>query len=200
MTTEDKDYREQPKCIVFLSKLLVLFQFCFVCHEPKPMIETKQCGTMVTVTSKCKKCMATYIWESQPRILGKFPAVNLLLSFGILTAGASVRKVMLALSHINVLIYNETTYYYHQKYLLIPAVVKFWRKYKQGLIDQLNGLEVNLAGDARHDSMGHSAKYGTYTIFCTTIGLIIHIVLVQVCLRIFLGNKIFEGKTLKYPF
>lgn len=68
---------------------------------------------------------------------------------------------MLALSHINVLIYNETTYYYHQKYLLIPAFVKFWRKYKQGLIDQLNGLEVNLAGDARHDSMGHSAKYGT---------------------------------------
>jgi hypothetical protein len=38
-----------------------------------------------------------------------------------------------------------------------------------------------LAGDVRHDSMGHSAKYGTYTIFCCTIGLIINIVLVQVC-------------------
>jgi len=37
-----------------------------------------------------------------------------------------------------------------------------------------------LAGDGRHDSMGHSAKYGTYTIFCCTVGLIIHIVLVQV--------------------
>ena len=37
-----------------------------------------------------------------------------------------------------------------------------------------------LAGDGRHDSMGHSAKYGTYIIFCCTVGLIIHIVLVQV--------------------
>jgi len=32
----------------------------------------------------------------------------------------------------------------------------------------------------RHDSMGHSAKYGTYSIFCCTIGYIIHLVLVQV--------------------
>ena len=39
---------------------------------------------------------------------------------------------------------------------------------------------VTLAGDGRHDSMGHSAKYGTYTIFSCTIGLIIHIVLVKV--------------------
>lgn len=36
-----------------------------------------------------------------------------------------------------------------------------------------------LAGDGRHDSMGHSAKYGTYTIFCCTIGLIIHLVVIQ---------------------
>ena len=36
-----------------------------------------------------------------------------------------------------------------------------------------------LAGDERHDSMGHSAKYGSYTIFCCTVGLIIHIVLIQ---------------------
>ena len=34
--------------------------------------------------------------------------------------------------------------------------------------------------DGRHDNMGHSAKYGTYTMFCCTVGLIIHVVLVQV--------------------
>ena len=37
-----------------------------------------------------------------------------------------------------------------------------------------------IAGDGRHDSMGHSAKYGTYTIFCCTAALIIHLVVVQV--------------------
>ena len=37
-----------------------------------------------------------------------------------------------------------------------------------------------LAGDGRHDSMGHSAKYCAYTMFCCTIGKIIHFDLVQV--------------------
>lgn len=116
-------------------------------------------------------------------LLGKFPAGNILLSFAILCAGASVKKVLLVLKHINILVYNESTYYYHQKHLLIPTVVTFWRKFQRNVLDQLNGKEVILAGDARHDSMGHSAKYGTYTIFCCTIGLIINIVLIQVVIH-----------------
>ena len=81
--------------------------------------------------------------------------------------------------HMGVLVYNEPTYYYHQRHLLIPTIISFWRKYQTKLLDSLKGKEVVLAGDGRHDSMGHSAKYGTYTIFCCTVGLIIHIVLLQ---------------------
>ncbi|XP_022809949.1 uncharacterized protein LOC111346967 isoform X2 [Stylophora pistillata] len=80
---------------------------------------------------------------------------------------------------MGLLVYHEPTYYYHQRHLLIPSVVAFWRKYQKKLLDMLKDQEVVLAGDGRHDSMGHSAKYGTYTIFCCTIGLIVHIVLVQ---------------------
>ena len=36
------------------------------------------------------------------------------------------------------------------------------------------------SGDGRHDSMGHSAKFGAYTIFCCTLPLVIHFALVQV--------------------
>ena len=36
---------------------------------------------MVTVVSRCKKCKRTYTWKSQPNLLQKFPAGNLLLSF-----------------------------------------------------------------------------------------------------------------------
>ena len=39
---------------------------------------------------------------------------------------------------------------------------------------------VILAGDGHHDSMGHSAKYGAYTIFCCTLPMILHFTLVQV--------------------
>ena len=54
-------------------------------------------------------------------------------------------------------------------------------QFQNKLLLKLRNKEVVLAGDGRHDSMGHSDKYGTYSIFCCTIGLIIHIVLVQVC-------------------
>ena len=49
--------------------------------------------------------------------------------------------------------YNEPTYYYHQRHLLIPSVVYFWRKYQKKILDSLKGKEVVLAGDGRHDSM-----------------------------------------------
>ena len=180
MNTEGKDYREQPKGIVFLSHLLLLFNFCHICQGPEPFVTTSQTGTMLTVSTKCKKCEQTFTWSSQPMLLGRFPACNLLLSFAILCAGASVKKMLQVLRYMNVLIYNESTYYYHQKHLLIPTIVTYWREYQSKLLEQVNGVEVALAGDGRHDSMGHSAKYCTYTIFCCTIGLIINIALVQV--------------------
>ena len=76
--------------------------------------------------------------------------------------------------------YHETTYYIHQRQLLIPSIVTFWRAYQAKMFKNVEGKEVLLAGDGRHDSMGHSAKFGTYTIFCCTVGLILHLVVVQV--------------------
>ena len=37
-----------------------------------------------------------------------------------------------------------------------------------------------VAGDGRHNSMGHSAKFGAHTIFCCTLQMIIHFALIQV--------------------
>lgn len=146
---------------------------------------------MLTIESECSKCGETYTWKSQPDFLGKFPAGNILLSFAVLCAGASIRKVLLVFRHMGLLVYHEPTYYYHQRHLLIPSIVAFWRKYQNRLLERLTNQEVVLAGDGRHDSMGHSAKYGTYTIFCCTAGLIIHIVLMQVpCHFSFYGIEI----------
>lgn len=172
-----KNIREEPKGIVFVSKLLLLFQFCHLCFFSKPKVSVKQTGTMLTVETQCSNCGESNIWRSQPDLLGKF----LLLSLAILCAGASVRKVLLVFRHMGMLVCHEPTYYYHQRHLLFPCIVSFWRRYQRKLMDRIKNKEVVLAGDGRHDSMGHSAKYGTYTIFCCTIGLIIHIVLVRVC-------------------
>ena len=147
---------------------------------PNPEVTPSQTGTLLTIETKCSACKGVFTWKSQPFLLGKFPAGNLLLSFAVLCPGASIKKVLTVLQHMGVLVYNEPTYYYHQRHLLIPTVVSFWGKYQKKILDTLKGKEVVLAGDGRHDSMGHSAKFGTYTMFCCTVGLIIHVVLVQV--------------------
>ena len=182
LNPEGKNIREEPKGIVFVSKLMILFKICHLCFFPNPKAAVTQVGTMLKIETKCSNCGEKYTWRSQPDLLGKFPAGNLLLSFAVLCAGASIRKVLLVFRHMGVLVYNEPTYYYHQRNLLIPSIVAFWRKYQKKLLDSLSQKDVVMAGDGRHNSMGHSAKFGTYTIFCCTVGLIIHIVLVQVCL------------------
>ena len=40
--------------------------------------------------------------------------------------------------------------------------------------------DVVWSGDGRFDSMGHSAKYGVYTMFCNTILKVVHFELLQV--------------------
>ena len=50
------------------------------------------------------------------------------------------------------------------------------------MLSKLKALRDGIvtAGDGCHDSMGHSAKFGAYTVFCCTIPVIIHFALVQV--------------------
>ena len=66
------------------------------------------------------------------------------------------------------------TYYY--------TVVQYWEKYRGGLIQTLKGLKEALiwCGDGRFDSVGHSAKYGAYTMYCSTISKIVHFEVLQV--------------------
>ena len=50
------------------------------------------------------------------------------------------------------------------------------------MMDKLKKLDggVVIAEDGRHDSMGHSAKFCAYTIFCCTSPMIIHFDIIQV--------------------
>ena len=58
----------------------------------------------------------------------------------------------------------------------------YWQKYQKQMLEKVKAVKdgVILAGDGRHDSMGHSAKYGAYTMFCCTIPMILHFSLIQV--------------------
>ncbi|CAB4014693.1 THAP domain-containing 10 [Paramuricea clavata] len=78
---------------------------------------------------------------------------------------------------------------------LFPTVHLYWKKYQEKMMAKLKATEQSLviAGDGRHDSMGHSAKYCAYTLFCCTVPLIIDFSLVQ--LQKQLGNCKVNGKS-----
>lgn len=148
--------------------LLAIFSlFCFKCKSNKPSVTMKQHGTMVIVYQHCFYCGENaFVWRSQPLLLGKYPAGNILLSFAILMAGASVSKIFLVFKHMK---------------LLSPVVLSYWESYRSTLLNQVKDMKnVVWSGDGRYDSMGHSAKFGVYTVFCCTLMKIVHFELLQV--------------------
>lgn len=172
----------QPKFIVFYGMLMNIFTlFCFKCKEAAPPVSMKCHGTMVTVTQHCLKCKDVFEWKSQPLVMGKYPGGNVLLSFAILMAGAPISKVLLIFRHMGVSVYSARTYFRHQRQFIFPTILHYWESYRAKLVDKLKKLkEVVWTGDGRFDSMGHSAKYGAYTMLCTTNMKIVHFEVVQV--------------------
>ena len=65
---------------------------------------------------------------------------------------------------------------------LFPTILIYWESYQAKLLAKVKAVRegVSIAGDGRHDSMGYSAKFGAYTMFCCTIPMIIHFALIQV--------------------
>ena len=180
---EADDMYKEPKFMVFYSLLLSLFSmFCFKCRERTPTVEAFKTGTMVTLVQNCPSCGdSAFKWSSQPLVLGKYPAGNIVLSFGILMAGASVSKILLVFKHMGMCATRSRTFFIHQSQLIIPAILHHWEVYRNGLVQKVKAMEdIVWSGDGRFDSMGHSAKYGTYSMFCSPIDKIVHFELLQV--------------------
>ena len=157
-------------------------------------MEMKKNGTMVTVIRHCSHCENPFTWRSEPFVLGRYPAGNMLLSFAVLLAGASISKVLLVFKHMGLSIYCIRTYFKHQKKFIYPAILHYWETYRASLITQLKKTkDVVWSGDARFDSMGHNAKYGAYTMLCSTLMKIVHFELLQVrCFAIIVFLLLFK--------
>jgi solute carrier family 8 (sodium/calcium exchanger) len=64
---------------------------------------------------------------------------------------------------------------------MFPLILQYWEKSRAALINQLKGIKDSVwAGDERFDSMGHSAKYGCYTMLNCNLTKLVHFELLQV--------------------
>ena len=167
------------KFIVFEEELDKLFQFCSECGLP--VIEKKKClkGCMVTVKTVCLEGH-TCIWNSQSYANG-IPLGNLLLPAAILFSGNTYANLHQFSNILNLQFVSEPHFYRIQNQYLFQVVNNFWHEHQQGLFMELQSqTAINICGDGRCDSPGHSAKYGTYSLMEESSGKVIDFSHVQV--------------------
>ena len=99
----------------------------------------EQNGIMVTVEQQCPNCCTKpFRWRSQPFILGRYPAGNILLSFATLMSGASISEVLLVFRHFGLAAYTSRTFFYHQRIFILPSILQYWGNYQANLVQSLN--------------------------------------------------------------
>jgi hypothetical protein len=115
-------------------------------------------------------------------VMGRYPAGNVMTTFGTMMSGINVSKAMLMFRHMNLDTIAVRTFH-RQSLFLIPAILKHWEVYQSGLIQEVKDSDEESqtwSGDGRFDFMGHSAKYGVYTMWSNTTSKLVHFELIQV--------------------
>ena len=124
-------------------------------------------GSMIKIKTTCLNGHSIE-WHSQPTVNGTAIG-NLLIPAAILFTGNTFRHVTDFAKYLNVQFVSASHYYSVQNSHLFPVVHHTWEAEQVKLIQQLQQLpSVDLCGDGRSDSPGHSAKYGTYTMMDET--------------------------------
>lgn len=115
---KDTNIRTEPKHIVFLTKLLLLFRFCLTCKADNPLVQTREIGTEVIVKTTCTnpKCQHENTWYSQPLLPNsKIPAGNFLLCMATLLSGGSATRVFQIFRHMGLGCVSINTFFKYQR-------------------------------------------------------------------------------------
>ena len=174
-----ENHVKEPKYLVFQSCLRQLFKFCVDCGATVTEMSFVCHGSQLSVKTTCMKNHAS-TWSSQPFI--KRAAVgNLLISSSVLFTGNTFTRLQNFASCLGLKFLSERVFYRHQDRYLFPVINDAWEKEGASVIEELSTRAiVNLSGDGRCDSPGHSAKYGTYTMMDNDTGKIATFNVVQV--------------------
>ena len=166
--------------IVYESSLMPLFSTCPICNARTPHRKSIN-GTFYSIEQSCTQCLYHRKWNSQPFVKG-IPMGNILLSSAILLSGALPTVALRIFKTMKCAAINERTFFRHQKKYLQPAISLVWLNQQCNLLSDIkkSGKSLQLGGDARADSPGHTAKYGSYSMFDLSNQNIIDIQLVQV--------------------
>ncbi len=153
---------KQRKFIVYENNLLELMTFCMKCGEPivdeiAPYVKGASVSYTLSCHGGCK-----YTWNSQPA------SGSLLITSAIISTGNTYGKLSSFSKALNLNFIGKSTFFKNQE-TIMPIVQDTWEEERAKVVDEMKGKDnLILAGDARCDSVGYNAKYGSYTLMDTT--------------------------------
>ncbi|XP_028519514.1 uncharacterized protein LOC114576651, partial [Exaiptasia diaphana] len=121
-------------------------------------------------------------WKSQPTS-GKnnTPILNLLIPAAIVCTGGAFQEFSNFADALQLKFIGKSCFFKMQNNIILPVINKQYKAQQQNVImDVKQGMPLNLCGDGRSDSPGHTAKYGTYSLMDENSGQILDFSLVHV--------------------
>ncbi|KAH7959052.1 hypothetical protein HPB49_007774 [Dermacentor silvarum] len=149
--------------LIFHTCLMVLLKLCRTCLSTACTVKLRRSGTCIIAKVECPG-MHTYTWSSQ-HLVGDRPKGNIDLATVLLFSGSSVASSLRMMCLMGVKVIGEQCFFNYQKAYLLPAVNMVWDEHQREVMASLEG-SIQLCGDGRCDSPGHSAKFWTYTFLC----------------------------------
>lgn len=181
---QPRGWRER-KWIVNEFKLMELFQRCPECRSAMCDLHqtVSRCGSRIKIKWQCDSGHVGK-WESCPEVRG-MPENNLLTQAAIVFTGATYTGIADWAGLLNLQLPHKSWYNVIQNTYLLPAIEQAYITQeditKARLICQLeDGEGVQLCGDGRSDSPGHSSKYNTYSFMDDSTKQIVVFELMQV--------------------
>ena len=168
---------KERRFLVSESCLLQLLNKCQNCGQSACVMLRAFVGTMIVVDVMCTNGHS-YSWRSQ-ECHNSMPWGNLLLAASILFSGSSPAKALNLMNHLKVPVFSTRSFSNLQYGYLVPSILRTWDLEQADLFTELHGKDLALGGDARCDSPGHSAKFGSYTLMNLESNKIVHVELVQ---------------------
>lgn len=157
------DELKQCKFIVFEKNMKQLMKFCKNCGSPVTKCEksVKKDGACVSFAVECHSG-CEYTWSSQPSM------GSALIASSIMVTGNTYSKIASFARALKLKFIGKTCYQDYQKKNIIPVVQKAWNEEKKKVVEEMKEKDsLILAGDARCDSPGYNAKFGSYTLMDT---------------------------------
>ena len=164
--------------LAFANKISELLKFCPSCGSPveEEYVRVNFDAGLMYVSLICLQG-CNYTWTSQPTMSMqrcRSGSADFQLAASFVLCGGTYALLKAVADCMQMGVVSAQTYYKIQRECIAPVVFSTWSAQQHVILQDLSEkATVRLAGDARCDSPGFSAKYSTYTLMDYDSGYVV---------------------------